>query len=450
VAGRDHGSDRPKRHSAELYDAIWAAELPPIMDERDERAPAVAEAVARLVLMAMAKHTNPTRDQVYGPAGEWRCWASVATLAEMANASERQVQRVLRVFERADYIELLDRGRRPGRPRKGEETGQARPNTWGLRPDRWRRRTLRNSTGIVAISSDLSNSLPVPVEVATEPVEFLGNETGTGASGAEILPVLSPEPVTGLTHNSGANPENKPARAATHAADVFSIDESKTNDRASSHQVALPLTGAVGLVSPGPAPVAATPVVDALAEGKRIWESARHQMLRPGAGVDPALIARARNTAAARYSAADGVLTLDGDLVAEDLEPGSTVAAAVASAARGRQLELRLVGGTPPSHLRAGEQAQAETTGVERADDEAAIRARLRSKLSAEELALLDELERQRVSYADGPVVPGAADQVNETEVAQQRLGEVESDAAKAEHVDEAPRRRRKKATAAA
>ena len=61
----DHrGSERPRRHTGEIVDAIWEAELPAVMDERDERAAAVAEPVARLVLMAMARFTNPTRDQV--------------------------------------------------------------------------------------------------------------------------------------------------------------------------------------------------------------------------------------------------------------------------------------------------------------------------------------------------------------------------------------------------
>ena len=147
-------SERPRRHTGEIVDAIWEAELPAVMDERDERAAAVAEPVARLVLMAMARFTNPTRDQVYGPTGEWRCWASVATIAELAGASERQVQRVLRVFEHEHYIDRVDQGRRPGRPRKGEEPGQARPSTWCLRPDQWQQRPLRNRTGVVAISND--------------------------------------------------------------------------------------------------------------------------------------------------------------------------------------------------------------------------------------------------------------------------------------------------------
>ena len=187
--------ERPRRHTGEIVDAIWEAELPAVMDERDERAAAVAEPVARLVLMAMARFTNPTRDQVYGPTGEWRCWASVATIAELAGASERQVQRVLRVFEREHYIERVDQGRRPGRPRKGEEPGQARPSTWCLRPDQWRQRPLRNRTGVVAISNDQRNSLPVPAEVPSTPVGLPGNATGTGRAGAEIAPVSSPEPV---------------------------------------------------------------------------------------------------------------------------------------------------------------------------------------------------------------------------------------------------------------
>jgi hypothetical protein len=77
-----HNGERPKRSSGELYDSIWAAELPPIMDERDSRAAAVAPVVARMVLMAMASFTNPNRDQVLGLAKTWQCFAAVATIAE--------------------------------------------------------------------------------------------------------------------------------------------------------------------------------------------------------------------------------------------------------------------------------------------------------------------------------------------------------------------------------
>jgi hypothetical protein len=91
VNGRN--GERPKRSSGELYDAIWATRPPPIMDERDNRAAAVTPVVARMVLMAMASFTNPNRDQVFGPTKTWQCFAAVATIAERADVSERQVQR---------------------------------------------------------------------------------------------------------------------------------------------------------------------------------------------------------------------------------------------------------------------------------------------------------------------------------------------------------------------
>src|SRR5260370_21160051 len=106
-----------------------------------------------MVLMAMASLTNPNRDQVLGPAKTWQCFAAVATIAERADVSERQVQRVLRALEREGFIELIYQARRPGRPRKNQEPGQGRPNTWGLRPDRWPTRALQNRTRAVAISS---------------------------------------------------------------------------------------------------------------------------------------------------------------------------------------------------------------------------------------------------------------------------------------------------------
>ena len=107
--------ERPRRSTGELYDAIWGAALPPVMDEHDQRARAVAESVARLVLMAMARFTNPNRDQGLGPERTWLCFAAIGTIAELANSSERQVQRVIRVFEDSGYLERLQEGRRPGR-----------------------------------------------------------------------------------------------------------------------------------------------------------------------------------------------------------------------------------------------------------------------------------------------------------------------------------------------
>jgi hypothetical protein len=209
--------ERPKRSSGELYDAIWAANLPPIMDERDSRAAAVTPVVARIVLMAMASFTNPNRDQAFGLTKTWQCFAAVATIAERADVSERQVQRVLRALEREGYIELLHQARRPGRPRKNQEPTHGRPNTWCLRPDRWPARTFENHAGVVAISSAAPEIGPVPVEVATPPVNFSGNSAGTGHGGAE-------KPTGGVTLTRSTyepiedrNPRNKPAAAAASA-----------------------------------------------------------------------------------------------------------------------------------------------------------------------------------------------------------------------------------------
>jgi hypothetical protein len=215
VNGRN--GERPKRSSGELYDAIWAANLPPIMDERDNRAAAVTPVVARMVLMAMASFTNPNRDQVLGPTKTWQCFAAVATLAEKADVSERQVQRVLRALEREGYIELLYQARRPGRPRKNQQPLHGRPNTWCLRPDRWPARTLENHAGVVAISSAETETRPVPVEVASVPANFSGNSAGTGHEGAE-------KPTGGVTLTRSTyepikdrNPIKKPAAATASA-----------------------------------------------------------------------------------------------------------------------------------------------------------------------------------------------------------------------------------------
>jgi hypothetical protein len=149
------------------------------------------------------------------------------------------------------------------------------------------------------------------------------------------------------------------------------------------------------------------------------------------------------------------VLTLEGDLVAEDLETGSVVVEAVAAAARGRELELRLLGISPSSRptLRTeGASSQTSNARAESIDGEAAatVRARLAEKLSADELARLDELERQRVAYAALEAVPAADDR---TELPQTELpgtGAADREGVERKSVDEAPRRRRKKEPAVA
>jgi hypothetical protein len=356
VNSRGRASERPRRSTGELYDAIWTAELPAIMDERDERAPAVADSVARLILMAMAKHTNPTRDQVLGPAREWQCFASVATLAELAGASERQAQRVLRVFEREGLIERLEQGRRPGRPRKGEVPGQARPSTWCLRPDRWPARTLKNRTGIVAISSDSRNSLPVPVEVPSVPAQFSENSTGTGPGRPEILPVVSPELFNRLTPRDD-EPGTEPARAAARAGIFPGVSapgfESEAATTSEPRQVALPLTSAVGLPVHAPVATGDTSLDAALDAGRRLWRAVRDPLLRPDVGLASAVVARLRNTGTSSYDPSHGHLVLEGALLPQDLED-PLITQALAVAAGGQLITVHLAGsrnaepGAPP------------------------------------------------------------------------------------------------------
>src|SRR5437660_9479120 len=84
----DAGNSPPRRrHSAELYDAIWELEVPPIIATDGKGAGrlnrdggptiAVGATAVRVVLMAMARHTNPSRDQVRGPVSVWRCCPTV-------------------------------------------------------------------------------------------------------------------------------------------------------------------------------------------------------------------------------------------------------------------------------------------------------------------------------------------------------------------------------------
>jgi len=413
---------RPKRSSGELYDLIWLAELPPIMDERDTRAPAVAEAVARLILMAMAKFTNPTRDQILGPAYTWQCFAAVGTIAELANASERQVQRVLRVFEREGYIVKLEEGRRPGRPANGEEPGRARPSKWSLRPDQWPSRSLRNRTGIVAISSENSlpvpvdntasarNSVPVPEEVAPVKTGLPENRDATGQNTQKSLPVLSPEPGTSFNPEY-EEPVQEPAAVAT-AAPVTSGDfPSFSNGQANGDDVG---HTRVNDSSQRPSSPAAQPSLD-----RMLTEVPRPQRPPPAAPVSARCMkCQARENEPAR----------------PDCKNPFWHVAAHAGTARLEDAETKAVQSEVASST-STDMAVNDAT----ANDAAAIRARLSSKLSAEELAHLDELEHQRVTLAEERLMPAVDDQVQDSQSGRSQPG-----------VAESPRRRRRRKEAAA
>jgi Helix-turn-helix domain len=444
--------DPPKRHTGELYDAIWELDVPTIPNKPTEKNPsptgvAVGPSTVRLVLMAMAKHTNPHRDK-----GQWRCCPTVERLSTLANVSDRQVQRVLEVFVDLGYIEIERWGLRAGRGRA------ARPTWWRLRPDLWPARQLNGNGGVahvvtIADSEMVATHAPIVASPATALVN--GRVAGDGEM-AMVASPASPKPGTPVKPGTPElNPEKEPALARSRSGEetIFSL---KTDDRTNGHQVALPLTSAVGLATPpGAGTAAAAPLVDALPQGKRLWDAARQRLLRTGSGVDPSLEARVRNTGTVAYNGADGVLTLEGDLVAEDLEPGSVVVEAVVAAARGRELELRLLGISPSSRLTLrteGASSQTSNARAESIDGEAAatVRARLAEKLSADELARLDELERQRVAYAALEAVPAADDR---TELPQTELpgtGAADREGVERKSVDEAPRRRRKKEPAVA
>jgi hypothetical protein len=91
--------------------------------------------------------------------------------------------------------------------------------------------------------------------------------------------------------------------------------------------------------------------------------------------LDRVLESQLRNTGTAGYDAVHQVLTLDFDLGAEDLSPGSLVTTAIATATD-RDLQVR--NNAADRHTRFGE------------------------RLSAEDRALLQELERQRLAHVEG------------------------------------------------
>lgn len=98
-----------KWHAGALYDAIWEFDLPPIVltvckragrvDKQGKPVLEVSETAQRMVLMAMAKHTNPTRDR-----GRYRCCPTVDRLAMLTGVIARQVQLVLKTHKDLGYI----------------------------------------------------------------------------------------------------------------------------------------------------------------------------------------------------------------------------------------------------------------------------------------------------------------------------------------------------------
>jgi hypothetical protein len=203
----DAGDSAPRRrHSAELYDAIWELEVPPIIVTNGQGAGrlnrdgdptiAVGPTAVRLVLMAMARHTNPGRDQVRGSAGEWRCCPTVDTIAQLADVSERQVQRVLSAFVELGYIEVEQPGIRAGRQRV------PRPTWWRLRPDLWPRRAVHGDDTGDSTNAD-RKMVATPVSSRT----LHGRDTGVVESPMVATPV-SPKPV----RVKPVIPQQQPAR----------------------------------------------------------------------------------------------------------------------------------------------------------------------------------------------------------------------------------------------
>src|SRR5215471_4695641 len=124
------------RARGELYDLIWAMRLPPI---RLHGETVVSESDTQGVLLAMASHTNPTRDQKHGEDRTWQCFANNQRLAEQARVPARTVQRVQQVMQDYGYIELIEQGARPGRG-----GGAAKPSRWLMYPRRWPSKPSKN------------------------------------------------------------------------------------------------------------------------------------------------------------------------------------------------------------------------------------------------------------------------------------------------------------------
>ncbi|MBV9602602.1 MAG: hypothetical protein JOZ87_37885 [Chloroflexi bacterium] len=119
-------------------------------------------------------------------------------------------------------------------------------------------------------------------------------------------------------------------------------------------QVALPLTGAVGLPAGAGVALPSNSPETLLEAGRQLWRAVRDPLLRGDVNVPPVLVARLRNTGTASFDAVTGVLVLEGALLPEDLEE-PLILQALAAAAGGRSVTLQLVGPASPSPRAPGE-----------------------------------------------------------------------------------------------
>ena len=140
---------RAEWHTGALYDAIWEFDLPPIVLREGKRAGRVdmhgkpvvevSETAQRVVLMAMAKQTNPTRDR-----GRYRCCPTVERIAMLTGLIDRQVQLVLKTHKDSRTSpKRAGRARRPQSSRSAELVG-ATPRALAEEIAEWSRSRLRH------------------------------------------------------------------------------------------------------------------------------------------------------------------------------------------------------------------------------------------------------------------------------------------------------------------
>lgn len=204
-----------KRHSGELYVPIWNAELP--------RVPGVHPVVVRVVLFALAAHTNPNRDQRLGVERTWRCWPSMEGLADLTGVSERQVRRVVESLEHVGYITLEQPAVWAGRHRP------ARAAVWCLHPEKWPFR----AHGLDRSDTPIDGLTLAGQPIAKNPMGLPARDDGlalagqwVGPSGSMGMSDLSAQPSKELSKE----PVSKPAAAAAAPPPDFSTRDDDDDD----------------------------------------------------------------------------------------------------------------------------------------------------------------------------------------------------------------------------